>query len=154
MRNIALGALLLVLPFGGIRVMCFESAPAEGNPATAAEALSDCERMCPLHPPEDIAAAHGADSDADSDADSEADSGSGPDIQGDSHSVPASESESGCALSSGASTLTALGTIAVLRAEQVLAVPVSISIARIEAGGFYLEPLLVDLAPPPKSPAL
>src|SRR5688572_33251530 len=98
MRNIALGALLLVLPFGGIRVMCFESAPSEGVTATAAETLSDCERMCPLHPPEDIAAAHTDASDA---------------VSGDTaDATPASESEQGCALSSDASTLTALGTIA------------------------------------------
>lgn len=133
MRTLALWGLLLVLPFGGIRVMCFESSIGEGRPATAAEAMSDCERMCPLHPPEDAASEHPA---------------------AVTSEAAASDTEPGCALSSDASTLTALGSIAVLRAEQPLHVPAGVSIAGVDSPRFYVAPSLADPAPPPKSPAL
>ena len=42
MRGFVLSALLLTLPFGGMRVICVDaSAPPEPG--------SDCERLCPLH---------------------------------------------------------------------------------------------------------
>ena len=45
------GALLLVMPFGGMRVICV-AAPAEAANSTEeahSKALTECERLCPLH---------------------------------------------------------------------------------------------------------
>jgi hypothetical protein len=42
MRGFVLSALLLTLPFGGMRVICVDA-------STPPETGSDCERLCPLH---------------------------------------------------------------------------------------------------------
>ena len=104
MRSLAFGALLCVLPFSGIRVICIESPVPQGfSAATATQAdaerpLTDCERLCPLHPPESLQAMHG-------------------------NAAPSSDEESDCALSSDAAALQMLATIGVLRPAQLVAMP-------------------------------
>ena len=65
LRSLALGVLLFVLPFSGIRVICVESpaagvdsdaSPMHTETATEARPLTDCERLCPFHPPESMQA--------------------------------------------------------------------------------------------------
>jgi hypothetical protein len=135
LRSFAFGALLLVLPFSGIRVICIESPVAEvssAGPATQAEAerpLTDCERLCPLHPPESLEAMHG-------------------------DSAPSSDEESDCALSSDAAALQMLATIGVLRPAQPVAMPDVESDAPVFTSSVYSEPSLTLLAPPPKSGVL
>ena len=139
LRSLALGVLLFVLPFSGIRVICVES-PAQGvdsdasptHTETAAEArpLTDCERLCPFHPPESMQA-------PDADAAS-ASSGESPD----------------CALSSDAAALQMLGTIAVLRPAPPVVVPDVVSDVPVFTSSVYAEPSLALLAPPPKTSAL
>jgi len=140
LRRLALGVLLLVLPFSGVRVICVES-PARGGDAvaplthteTATEArpLTDCERLCPYHPPESVQAAHDVDA---------ASASSGEDAD--------------CALSSDAAALQMLGTIAVLRPAPPVAVPDVVSDAPVFTSSVYAEPSLALLAPPPKTSAL
>ena len=131
LRSLAFGALLCVLPFSGIRVMCIESPVPEGfsaAPATQAEAerpLTDCERLCPLHPPESLDAMHG-------------------------DAAPSSDEESDCALSSDAAALQMLATIGVLRPAQPVAMPDVESDAPVFTSSVYSEPSLTLLAPPPK----
>jgi hypothetical protein len=120
-----------VLPFSGIRVICIESPVAEvssAGPATQAEAerpLTDCERLCPLHPPESLEAMHG-------------------------EGAPSSDEESDCALSSDAAALQMLATIGVLRPAQPVAMPDVESYAPVFTSSIYSEPSLALLAPPPK----
>jgi hypothetical protein len=129
-RTFAVGALLLVLPFGGIRVICVE-APADPSGSAASQneqPLSDCERMCPFHPPAETSSvtAHSSDS------------GDGSD----------------CALSSDGSGLSIVATVAVVRPHQPLQVPVTVSLVIAEAPQLYAEPALALLGPPPKPQAL
>ena len=44
-----LGALLLVMPFGGMRVICVAAPQEAANSAEATKPLTECERLCPLH---------------------------------------------------------------------------------------------------------
>jgi hypothetical protein len=136
LRSISLGVLLLVLPFSGIRVICIESpAPdgysAEPAPHTAkSPPLSECERLCPFHPPESVQALH-------------ADAASA-----------ASDEESDCALSSDAAALEMMGTIAVLQSAPPLTVPYVVADVVAAAPAFYSDPPLTHFAPPPKLQAL
>ncbi len=131
LRSLAFGALLCVLPFSGIRVICIESPVPGGSsaaPATQAEAerpLTDCERLCPLHPPESLEAMHG-------------------------DAASSSDEESDCALSSDAAALQMLATIGVLRPAQPVAMPDVESDAPVFTSSVYSEPSLALLAPPPK----
>jgi hypothetical protein len=50
LRGVLLWALILVLPFGGMRVMCVE-APLLAPGAAHHQHGSDCERLCPLPEP-------------------------------------------------------------------------------------------------------
>ena len=134
LRSLAFGALLFVLPLSGIRVICVES-PAAGyaaatsvGAATDARPLTDCERLCPLHPPESVEAPHADAASTNEDAD--------------------------CALSSDAAALQMLGTIAVLRPVQPVIVPDVVSDAPALIAPVYSEPALAHLAPPPKPAAL
>ena len=135
LRSLAFGALLLVLPFSGIRVICIESPGPEVSsdvPAPQAEAkrpLTDCERLCPLHPPESLEAMH---------ADGASSSGE----------------KSDCALSSDAAALQMLATIGVLRPAQPVAMPDVESDAPVFTSSIYSEPSLTLLAPPPKPSVL
>ena len=126
--------LLLVLPFGGIRVICVEpaiessaaAARTAGESADSAQPLTDCERLCPFHPPADL---HASDPDA---------------------AAADTARESDCALSSDAAALQMMGTIAVLRSAPLLAVPETVSDLVAVAPALYAEPSLALLAPPPK----
>lgn len=135
LRNIALGTLLLVLPVSGIRAICIAS-PTEGREGQHLETvvaettresrpLTECERLCPFHPP--ISAQS---------SDAQASSGS-------------SDEESECALSDGAA-LTMLGNTAVLRPHTPLVVPHVVSAVAVDRVLFYSEPALAHFAPPPK----
>jgi hypothetical protein len=127
LRALPLGALLLVLPFGGVRVVCFDSPRPEAPAASAkAEAISECERMCPFHPP--------------------ADESSGPAMT----SAPGAEEDTGCALSSDSMSVNMFGNIAVLRSAEALPAPTGASPALVAALHVYLEPDLSGVAPPPK----
>ena len=131
MRILAVGALLIVLPFGGVRVVCFDSPRPEAPASSAeAEAIADCERMCPFHPP--------------------ADEPSGPAAT----SSSGSDEGTGCALSSDSMSVSMFGNIAVLRAAEPLQAPGGASPALVAAQHIYLEPDLSGVAPPPKSSAL
>ena len=131
LRTLTLGALLLVLPFGGVRVVCFDS-PRPEVPASSAQAaaISDCERMCPFHPP--------------------ADEPSGPAAT----SPSGAEEDTGCALSSDSMSVSMFGNIAMLRSAQPLVVPYVVSDVVAAAPWFYSEPALAHIAPPPKHQAL
>jgi hypothetical protein len=131
LRSLALGTLLLVLPFGGVRVVCFVS-PRPEAPASSsrAEAISDCERMCPFHPP--------------------ADEPTGPALT----SASGAEADTGCALSSDSMSVSMFGNTAVLRSAEALPAPAGASPALVAAPWFYSEPALAHLAPPPKHQAL
>jgi hypothetical protein len=134
LRSLAFVSLLVVLPFSGIRVICIDSAAAGADstvPEThAAEAtLTDCERLCPFHPP---ASMHTLDADAQSSSDEDAD----------------------CALSSDAAALQMLATIGVLRPADLVSVPYVVADAPVFTSSVYSEPALALLAPPPKSIAL
>lgn len=134
LRSLAFVSLLVVLPFSGIRVICIDSAAAGADSATpethAAEAtLTDCERLCPFHPP---ASMHTLDADAQSSSDEDVD----------------------CALSSDAAALQMLATIGVLRPAHLVSVPYVVSEAPVFTSSVYSEPVLALLAPPPKSIAL
>ncbi len=125
-------ALLLVLPFSGIRVICVESPTAIDVAATPAEShttddtLTDCERMCPFHPPESMQAPDAASASA------------------------TSGDDSNCALSSDAAALQMLGTIAVLGSAPRLVVPLIIADVPVEIAPAYAEPSLIHPGPPPK----
>jgi hypothetical protein len=135
LRSLAFVALLIVLPFSGIRVICVESPARSDDPATpdatiaAEETLTDCERLCPLHPPSSVPAVHDGQQ-----------SSSGTDTD--------------CALSSDAAALQMLGTIAVLRPQAALHVPDLATDAPVARSSVYVEPAIALLAPPPKSSAL
>ena len=139
LRSFAFGTLLLVLPLSGIRVICIESPAQDGYPAapaahseTATEArpLTDCERLCPFHPPESMPA-------ADADA-----------------AATTSDEDADCALSSETAALQMLGTIAVLRSAPSVALPDVVSDAPGFTSSAYDEPSLALLAPPPKPTVL
>jgi len=129
MRTLALAALLVVLPFSGMRVICIDSPQDVSGSTGRAETVSDCERLCPLHRPSETAPAVPA-------------APSGP------------EDDSDCALSTDASSLSISASIAVQRPREPLQVPLVVSDAPAESHRFYLEPELAHLAPPPKPPAL
>ena len=137
LRSLAFGTLLLVLPFSGIRVICVDSPSGDGGTVAAAthesatkeRPLTDCERLCPFHPPESMDALH-------------PDTASSPD------------EESDCALSSDAAALQMLGTIAVLRPAPPVTMPDVVSDAPVFTSTVYSEPALSLLAPPPKTSVL
>ena len=135
LRSLAFVALLVVLPFSGIRVICIDSAAAGADSAAVPEThaaegtLTDCERLCPFHPPASMYTLH---ADGQSSSDEDAD----------------------CALSSDAAALQMLATIAVLRPAQPVSVPYVVSDAPVFTSSVYSEPALALLAPPPKPIAL
>ena len=135
LRSLTFVALLVVLPFSGIRVICIDSAAAGADSAAVGEThaaegtLTDCERLCPFHPPASMGR---LDADAQSSTDEDAD----------------------CALSSDAAALQMLATIAVLRPAQPVSVPYVVSDAPVFTSSVYSEPALAHLPPPPKAPTL
>ena len=134
LRSLTFVALLVVLPFSGIRVICLDSAAAGADSAVpethAAEGtLTDCERLCPFHPPASMQTLH-------------ADARSSPD------------GDTDCTLSSDAAALQMLATIAVLRPAHLVSVPDVVSDAPVFTSSVYCEPALAHLPPPPKAPTL
>ena len=115
-----IGALLLVMPFGGMRVICV-AAPEEATDSTQAskaKALTECERLCPLH------------------ESSESSSGS---------------DKTDCALSAGASSLMASGTVALIRSIDPPLAPEPVRVEYTLSPRFAPEPELPRFGPPPKS---
>jgi hypothetical protein len=128
MRKFALGALLVVMPFGGIRVICAGSPMEPSHPAARVEAVSDCERLCPLHPP------------------------SAAPSESDDLSLDANASD--CALSVDGATMSVVVSTAVPRPHAVFPVPAVASALPADSGSSYVGPALPHLVPPPKSRAL
>jgi len=128
MRRFAIGALLTVMPFGGVRVICVDAPVPSSDREARVEAVSDCERLCPLHRPPDTA----SDSEVGSD----------------------SRSASDCALSVDGASLSVVVSVAPPRPQ--VAFPVSLVAAELltDTPHLYVEPAPAHLAPPPKSPAL
>ena len=53
-RTLVLGALIALMPFSGMRVVCLGTAQApltESASSKPVDAQSECERLCPLHQP-------------------------------------------------------------------------------------------------------
>jgi hypothetical protein len=116
--------LLVILPFSGIRVICFggpEDAGAASAPAHEAQTGTDCERLCALHRP-----------------DAKSDTGSGP------H----------CALTADPSCFNFFAHIAVVSPQQPLLVSLVAAPVVATAPQLYPEPALALLGPPPKSSVL
>jgi hypothetical protein len=130
-RTVVVGALLLVLPFGGMRVICI--AESEEPAATSSEAVAppeqpkhevtECERLCPLH----------ATDSSSSDSDSQTER---------------------CGLSAGASSLMAAAGIAVVRPLVPPPLPSIVRSVYVETGRFMPDPDLPRFAPPPKPDTL
>jgi hypothetical protein len=51
MRTLLLCALIALMPFSGMRVVCVETPVAETDAGTPVDPASECERLCPLHQP-------------------------------------------------------------------------------------------------------
>ena len=49
-RTLVIGALIALMPFSGMRVICL-SAPAESTSSAPVDPQTECERLCPLHQP-------------------------------------------------------------------------------------------------------
>lgn len=120
-----LGTLLVVLPFGGLRVICIDPATDVSHSTAPTETASDCERMCPFHPPSVT-----------------------------SGTPSSTQSSSDCALSADGSSLSIFANIAVLRPQEPLVVPVAVTAVPADSPNFYREPQLAHLGPPPKPQAL
>jgi hypothetical protein len=120
-------ALLVILPFSGVRVICFEL-PAEASaPAAQAHDLTECEQLCALH----------------------RDKTQNPERDGD-------ETREGCALSSGGVVLdcVSFSAVAVVRAQEPPPAPVLARNVYVESSPLHLEPALTPAGPPPKHVAL
>jgi hypothetical protein len=134
LRTLVTVALLLVLPFGGMRVICVAESAESDDPASSTATvaaphereLTECERLCPLH-------GIGISS---PDSDSDSDSGSDR-----------------CALSAGASSLMAAAGIAVIRPLQPPPDPIVARTVYVDVARFAPEPVLPRFVPPPRSEA-
>ncbi len=127
-RTLVLSALIAVMPFSGMRVICIDSPadPGSTSPVAQTETGSECERLCPLHKP---ATARSAPSSS-------------------------SENESDCALSPDSSFVSSVfAGVAVSRPADPLQVPQAVAAVYADPSRFHLEPELAHLAPPPKPQA-
>ena len=131
---LAVGALLFVMPFGGMRVVCIDSRPDAGvSPGNTQIAGDDCETLCALHRE------------------------SGREKQDGSRSTSKTDStrnESGCALSADGASFSLFAIAAVPRPQEPLQVSLVASTLFPDSPQFYLEPALPRLGPPPKSQTL
>lgn len=127
MRKLVFGTLIVIMPFSGVRVICIDS-PTDVSESTAhTEEMTDCERLCPLHPPSGTP----------------------------SRTTPSStENGSDCALSTDGASLSIVASSAVPRPQEPLPVPLVSAPTYSEAPRFYSEPALAHLGPPPKPQAL
>jgi len=128
MRRFVLGALFIVTPFSGVRVICVDSPMEPRHPVARAEAVSDCERLCPLHPPSSTSR----------------DTERGGDT----------ENASDCALSVDGATMSVVAGIAVPQPQGAFPVPAIVTVVVANSPRLYVEPALAHLAPPPKQRAL
>ena len=123
-RTLVLSALIAIMPFSGMRVICIDSPadPGSTSPAVQTETGSECERLCPLHQP---ATARSAPS--------------------------SSENESDCALSPDSSFVSSVfAGVAVSRPGEPLQVPQAVAVLYADSSRFPLEPELAHFGPPPK----
>jgi len=117
-----------MLPFSGVRVICVESPMEPSHPVARAEAVSDCERLCPLHPPSSDSS--------------------------DTKSLGATENSSDCALSVDGATMSVVVSAAVPRPRVAFPVSAVATVVVVDLPRFYVEPALAHLAPPPKPHSL
>ncbi len=129
MRKLVLAALLVVLPFSGMRVVCVDSPTPVSGSAASTETVVDCERLCPLHPPSDTPAMTPG-------------------------TRSGTETGSDCALSTDGASFSILATVAVLWPHESLEVPLAVSAVSAASPRFYLDPELAHVAPPPRPRAL
>ena len=113
-----IGALLLVMPFGGMRVICVAAPEEATDSAEASKALTECERLCPLH---------------------------------ESSESSSSSDKTDCALSAGASSLMASGTVAFIRSIDPPLAPELVRVVYTLSPRFLPQPELPRFGPPPKS---
>lgn len=121
-------ALLVVLPFSGIRVICF-ALPAEESIAAADDhEMTDCERLCALH--------------ATADAPS-------PSVNSTSDIADGREV---CALTAGGALLdcVSFSAIAVVRAHEPVHTPAIARNLYVDSSRLHLDPALAPVGPPPK----
>lgn len=50
-RTLVLGALIALMPFSGMRVICLGTPAPERTSSAPVDPVSECERLCPLHQP-------------------------------------------------------------------------------------------------------
>jgi hypothetical protein len=127
MRRLVLGTLLVITPFSGMRVICIDSPTDMSGSSANIQNITDCERLCPLHPPPDAP--------------------SSPTPSG-------TQNDSDCALSTDTISLSIVASTAVLRPQEPQQVPLVVSAVSADAPWFYQEPALSHLGPPPKPQAL
>jgi hypothetical protein len=122
-------ALLVVLPFSGIRVTCYEL-PAESGAAAITHELTECERLCPLHQI-GIAASPAVDFQS-----------------GDTRNL--------CALTSDGAALDCVSysAVAVVRAHEPPQAPVLAPSFYVASSRLHLDPAHTPAGPPPKSRAV
>lgn len=118
MRRLVLGTLLVIMPFGGVRVMCVDSPADMSRSSPRNEKDADCVRLCALHQPS------------------------------------RTESGSDCALSAGASLPSLFASVAIPLPQEPPRGPLVVAHTYSNSPGFYLEPALAHLGPPPKPDAL
>jgi hypothetical protein len=133
-RMLVVTTLLVIVPFSGIRVICFEMPADASQPAAEGHDLTECEQLCALH--------HGETPAADSRLSAKAQS-------------PGPRANEGCALSTGGIVLdcVSFSAIAVVRAEEPPQAPVLARNLYVESSRLHLEPALTPAGPPPKHDA-
>ena len=124
-------ALLVVLPFSGIRVICFELPAEESIAATVDHEMTDCDRLCALHP---TAAAPSPS------VNSTSDNAGGREV---------------CALTAGGAILDCVSysAIAVVGAQQPADAPAIARSLHVDSSRLHLDPALAPAGPPPKQRA-
>lgn len=130
-------ALLVVLPFSGIRVICFELPAEESIAAADDHEMTDCERLCALHR-EDETPALGSRLLALAKAQS-------PEPRADT-------TREVCALTAGGALLdcVSFSAIAVVRAHAPAHTPAIARNLYVDSSRLHLDPALAPAGPPPK----
>ena len=127
-RLFVVTALLVILPFSGIRVICFELPAEESAAAVADHELTDCERLCALHRPADAPSPPVTSTSDDSD---------GREV---------------CALTADGAILdcVSFSAIAVVRAQPPAETPAIARNLYVDSSRLHLDPALAPAGPPPK----
>ena len=115
-------SLLVILPFSGIRVVCFELPAEESATAAADHELTDCERLCALHREDETPAPR------------------------------AGTTREVCALTADGAILdcVSFSAIAVVRAQQPADAPAIARNLYMDSSRLHLDPALAPAGPPPK----